>query len=153
MEKFFDQRLEIKITKELKERIMLVAKEEEKSVSEYLRKIIEAHITAGNMEENKGEIYSYVSKAVHDQLEPVEERLAKICAKTAHAAAISMFMNLQVIFDLEKKDAMEIWKIARGKGLAFVRDRGIYNTGEIEQEMEEILNEKERGKYGDEVKR
>ena len=142
------RRFTIRVDENLGEKVTLAAAKEEKSVSEYLRKIIEAHITAANLEENKGEIYNYVSKAVHDQLESVEERLAKICAKTAHAAAISMFMNLQVIFDLEKKDAMEIWKIARGKGLAFVRDRGIYNTGEIEKEMEEILDEKERSRYG-----
>lgn len=135
----FNELLKFKVRRDVKEKIKVAAAKEEKSVSEYLRKIIEAHITAGNLEENKGEIYNYVSKAVHDQLEPVEERLAKICAKTAHAAAISMFMNLQVIFDLEKRDAMEIWKIARGKGLAFVGNQE--SIGCFEGKIEKLLEE------------
>ncbi len=40
--------------------------------------------------------------------------------------------------DLGKSDVVDIFKIAREKGLAFVRDRGIPNTKDIAEGIEDI---------------
>ena len=135
----FSKRITFRVQDELNTGIILAAKQEEKSVAEYIRKVLEDDIVTGSLKRDKEELQNCVSKTVHTQLEPVEDRLVKICAKTAHAAAISMFMNLQVIFDLEKNDVMEIWKVARGKGLAFVGNQE--SIAGFEGEIEKLLDE------------
>jgi len=64
-----------------------------------------------------------VRKAMRDVLRPTEDRLAKLMAKAAVAAATAMYMNVQTIADLGKHNAVEIYNEARVKAAAYLKER------------------------------
>ncbi|WP_244262755.1 hypothetical protein [Thermoanaerobacter siderophilus] len=64
-----------------------------------------------------------VRKAMRDVLKPAEDRLAKLSAKTAVAAATAMYLNVQTIADMGKNDAVELYQEARKKAAAYLKER------------------------------
>lgn len=140
LERHLCEEIKFRVTKEQKQQILTAAKARDKAISDFLRQALRDYLAVDEMESRKDAIQSYVANAVEEKLKPVENRLAKIAAKTAHASAISIFLQAQAMADLGKSDVVHVFKVAREKGLAFVRERGIPNT----RDMEEIINDIER---------
>ena len=137
IERHLCEEIKFRVTKEQKQQILTAAKARDKAVSDFLRQALRDYLAVDEMESRKDTIQSYVANAVEEKLKPVENRLAKITAKTAHASAISIFLQAQAMADLGKSDVVQVFKVAREKGLAFVRERGMPNT----RDMEEIIND------------
>ena len=136
----FDCEIRFRVTSEMEQLVKAAAKKKGRSVPDYLRQVLREYIATNELTDTKAAIQSFVAEAVEEKLKPVENRLAKITAKTAHASAISIFLQAQAMADLGKSDVVQVFKVAREKGLAFVRERGIPNT----RDMEEIIDEIER---------
>ncbi|NLN52928.1 MAG: hypothetical protein GX150_01320 [Firmicutes bacterium] len=134
----FDCELRFRVTSEMAQLVKAAAQKKGRSVPDYLRQVLRENIATNELADQKSALQSYVADAVEEKLKPVENRLAKITAKTAHASAISIFLQAQAMADLGKSDVVDIFKIAREKGLAFVRDRGIPNTKDIAEGIEDI---------------
>ena len=128
----FDKEIRFRVTKEMELEVKAAAKREGKSTPEFLRKMVNSYIITTNFYDIKSHVQSYVASAVEEKLKPVENRLAKINAKTAHATAISIFLLAQTLADLGKRDVVEVFKIARRKGIEFVRT-SVPNTAELEE--------------------
>lgn len=60
-------------------------------------------------------------RIIRDELKPVENSMAKISAKSAVAAATTMYLNVQTIQDMGKNDAVEIYEKARSKAVYYIR--------------------------------
>ncbi len=141
IDRHFDKEIKFRATKEQTKKIQAAAKAKGMNVSDFLRHALREYLAIDEMKGKRDAIQSFVANAVEEKLRPVENRLAKITAKTAHATAISIFLQAQAMADLGKSDVVEIFQIARKKGLTFVRDKGIPTTGMIEEELEEIEGE------------
>jgi len=138
----FDKEIRFRITKELEQKVKAAAKAKDKPVSDYLRQVLREYLAVDEMENRKDAIQSYVAKAVEEKLKPVENRLAKINAKTAHAAAISMYLEAAMLQDLGRRDVAEAFNIARNKALAFVREE-IPNTAQLANWAKNAAGEKD----------
>ncbi|GBF33861.1 hypothetical protein DCCM_2972 [Desulfocucumis palustris] len=55
-------------------------------------------------------------------MKPLENRLAKLNAKTGASSATAMFMLIQTLDDLGKHDCVEIYEKARKKAVAYLRE-------------------------------
>ncbi|MBO8129274.1 MAG: hypothetical protein H0Z39_08775 [Peptococcaceae bacterium] len=62
-----------------------------------------------------------VRKVIRAELKPTENRMAKLAAKAAIAAATAMYLNTQTIEDLGKRDALDLYRRARVKAVAYLR--------------------------------
>lgn len=92
------------------------------SQSEVGRALIEKAVAENAIVDGVDEIVSIIRSTMKDVLVPHTERLAAINAKTAIAAATSMYMNTQVIANAGH-DAKGIYEISRKKAVEFVREK------------------------------
>ncbi|MEI4908303.1 hypothetical protein Q8G40_29925, partial [Klebsiella pneumoniae] len=60
-------------------------------------------------------------RIIKEEFKVSENRMAKIMAKTANAAATTMYMTYQALRDLGTRDMPKIYEAARKKGVAFVK--------------------------------
>lgn len=65
-----------------------------------------------------------IDRAVRRALKPAEERLARLIARAAMAAATAMYLNTQVIADTGKHDAVELYQQARKKAAIYLKEEG-----------------------------
>ncbi|AEM79762.1 hypothetical protein [Thermoanaerobacter wiegelii] len=93
------------------------------SISLIARKILEKGLTEESAKDGMDAVTEAVRKAMRDVLRPTEDRLAKLMAKAAVAAATAMYMNVQTIADLGKHNAVEIYNEARVKAVAYLKER------------------------------
>ncbi len=73
-----------------------------------------------------------IADSVKEQLKPVEERLAKINAKSSYASAIALYITAQAIFDMGKRDTVTAFQEARKKAIQLVQEK-IPHTGDLEK--------------------
>lgn len=115
------KRLNFYINDNLYNQLKGLASEYETSMSDIARRIL----TNGLSEEyaNKGidAITKTIRRVIRDELKPVENRMAKLSAKGAVAAATSMYLNVQTIQDMGKNDAVELYEKARSKAVYYIR--------------------------------
>lgn len=109
-----------RIDEETAREIEAIAVRRGETKAEAIRYLLRKAIALENAEEGADELLLTVRKAMGEVLKPVEERLAKINAKTAIAAATALFANLEV-FGQFGKDARALHEAARKKAVAFVR--------------------------------
>ncbi|WP_234949248.1 hypothetical protein [Thermoanaerobacter uzonensis] len=93
------------------------------SMSLIARKILEKGLKEESAQDGIDAVTEAVRKAMRDVLRPTEDRLAKLMAKAAVAAATAMYMNVQTIADLGKHNAVEIYNEARVKAVAYLKER------------------------------
>ncbi|ADH59862.1 conserved hypothetical protein [Thermoanaerobacter mathranii subsp. mathranii str. A3] len=93
------------------------------SMSLIARKILEKGLKEESAQDGIDAVTEAVRKAMRDVLRPTEDRLAKLMAKAAVAAATAMYMNVQTIADLGKHNAVEIYNEARVKAAAYLKER------------------------------
>ncbi|WP_227766344.1 hypothetical protein [Zhaonella formicivorans] len=113
--------IHLKISESLNKKITALASAEQKSKSEVVRNILE-HYTAENAAENSLDLVSEtIRKVIKSELRRTEDRLAKIAAKNTIAAATAMYLNTLAIEDCGKRNAIEFYKEARKKAVAFLQ--------------------------------
>ncbi|ADL07202.1 hypothetical protein [Thermosediminibacter oceani] len=93
------------------------------SMSLIARKILEKGLTEEAAKDGIDAVTDAVRRAMRDILKPTEDRLAKLAAKAAVAAATAMYLNTQCIADLGKNNALELYQIARTKAVAYLREK------------------------------
>lgn len=93
-----------------------------KSFAQVVRELCRDGLTHKNALAGMDIIQSTLRSVVKDVLKPAEERLAKIEAKSAIAAATSMYLNLEVVSNITgQSDAIELYNNARKKAVSYVR--------------------------------
>lgn len=123
MSKKFTKRLVIKINEELSDSLQKLADRRGESKAEIVRRILEQALAEEAAADGKDVITSAVRSSMRDVMKPFEDRLAKISAKAAIAAATAMFLNTQCIADLGKNNAVELYQTARKKAVAYLREK------------------------------
>lgn len=112
--------MRIRLDKDLDDQLSALAVRRGETKAELCRRLLRKAVAQELAEDAIDPILAAVRQAMGDVLKPVEERLAKINAKTAIAAATSMYMEMQVYSDLGK-DARPLYEAARKKAVAFVK--------------------------------
>ncbi|EIV99935.1 hypothetical protein ThesiDRAFT1_0953 [Thermoanaerobacter siderophilus SR4] len=92
-------------------------------ISAVARRMLTESITTEAANDGIDKVTEAVRKAMRDVLKPAEDRLAKLSAKTAVAAATAMYLNVQTIADMGKNDAVELYQEARKKAAAYLKER------------------------------
>ncbi|HHW56776.1 MAG TPA: hypothetical protein GXX15_03695 [Clostridia bacterium] len=100
-----------------------LASRRDEAISAVARKMLIDSITNEAANDGIDKVTEAVRKAMRDVLRPTEDRLAKLMAKAAVAAATAMYMNVQTIADLGKHNAVEIYNEARVKAAAYLKER------------------------------
>lgn len=119
--KTFPARLNIPITEIMSKEIKAIALVEDKDVSVLVRSVLNEFIQYYHAERGIDAITGTIRRVIRDELKPVENRMAKLSAKGAVAAATSMYLNVQTIQDMGKNDAVELYDKARSKAVYYIR--------------------------------
>lgn len=105
--------------------ITALAEKRKESKQEVMRSILRRGAQAELIEEFAAdEMLHLVRKAIVETTKPIEERLAKINAKSAISSATAMYMNLETLGSIGKlsvQDLTELYKRAREKAVGFVK--------------------------------
>jgi len=92
-----------------------------KSYAQVVRELCRDQLTNKNAEQGIDIIRSTLRTVLRDVIKPMEERLAKIEAKTAIAAATSMYLHVQMLEDIGRTDAIDMYNAARKKAVSYLR--------------------------------
>jgi hypothetical protein len=112
--------MRIRLDDELDEQLTALASMRGEAKAELCRRLLQKAVAQELAETAIDPILLAVRHAMADVLKPVEERLAKINAKTAIASATTMYMNQQVFEDLGK-NGRALHEAARKQAVAFVK--------------------------------
>jgi len=117
------KKITVKVSDEIYSLLLDLSARRQETVSSIVRKILEKGLTQEAAESGIDAVTEAVRKAMRDILKPAEDRLAKLSAKTAVAAATAMYLNVQTIADMGKNDAVELYQEAREKAVAYLKER------------------------------
>jgi len=112
----------LRLDKSTENMIEAIAKQRGESNQEVMRRILakgaadELLLTFG-----ADRLLELVRNAVHDELKPAEERMAKLSAKSAIAAATAMYTNIEVLGQLGRSDIRTVYEKARSKAVSYVK--------------------------------
>jgi negative regulator of replication initiation len=97
------------------------ARKDERSMSDTCRRLLKIAAEKEMLENGVDTLTPILRRILKEELKVSENRMAKIAAKAANAAATAMYMCYQVLGDLGVKNMPKIYEIARRKGVAFVK--------------------------------
>lgn len=117
------KRINVQLPEDVYQALVNLASRRDESISAVARKMLVESITNEAANDGIDKVTEAVRKAMRDVLRPTEDRLAKLMAKAAVAAATAMYMNVQTIADLGKHNAVEIYNEARVKAAAYLKER------------------------------
>lgn len=113
------------VTEEMYEKIYNICKIEGKGMAEVTRELIEKGLAYEWVDKNTELISMVVRRQLENVLKPHVERLAALESKTGHAAATSMFLNVQAFMDLvdeeKRRIPKEMYERARKKAVEYMR--------------------------------
>jgi len=112
--------INIRVDEELDAMITALAVRRGETKAEVCRRLLRRAAEEEYAEDSLDPVLIAVRKAMADTLKPVEERLAKINAKSAIAAATAMYMALQVYHEMGK-DGRALYEEAWKRAVAFVK--------------------------------
>lgn len=112
--------MRIRLDEELDMQLSALAVRRGESKAELCRRLLRHAVAQETAKDAIDPVMLAVRQAVADVIKPVEERLAKINAKTAIAAATGMYMDMQVYKEFGK-DARALYEAARKQAVAFVK--------------------------------
>lgn len=113
--------LHIYLSENMDKELKIEAQKRDIPVNSLVREIIRDYLSKESAKEGIDTVTQTIRRVIRDELKPVENRIAKISAKSAVAAAASMYLNVQTIQDMGKNDAVELYEKARKKAVAYVR--------------------------------
>lgn len=117
------QEFHIRLPDGLGQALRALAVQRKEPVAVVVRNLLSKALAEEAAADGKDVIKDAVRQAMRDVLKPTEERLAKLAAKAAIAAATSMYLNTQAIADLGKNNAVELYRLARSKAAAYLREK------------------------------
>ncbi|WP_338832856.1 hypothetical protein MHLNE_16060 [Moorella humiferrea] len=117
------KRLTVRLPEDVYNALAALSVRREESIAVTVRRLLSQAISEEAAADGKDVIIDAVRRAMRDVLKPAEDRMAKLAAKAAMAAATSMYLNTQVIGDLGRKDVLQIYSEARKRAVAYLRER------------------------------
>ncbi len=106
--------------------LQVLAKQRGEPLAVLARRMVEEALTQKQAIEGIDLISAALSKVVRRELKPVEDRMAKLTAKSAVAGATSMYLNYFVIQQALgpklTKSAKEVYETARVKAVAYLKE-------------------------------
>lgn len=126
MSKIYNKELRVLIDEELDSLLRSLATRRGETVSEVVRRLLRSSLGNETAVDSIDVVTAALAKTIRRELKPVEDRMAKLAAKTAIAGATGMYLNYFVIQQaLESKlstSAKELYETARVKAVAYLRE-------------------------------
>ncbi|GAF27414.1 uncharacterized protein encoded in hypervariable junctions of pilus gene clusters [Moorella thermoacetica Y72] len=113
----FTRLIQIRITEDLDKRLRAEATRRELSVAVLVRDILEKALTEEAAIDGRQALDQAIRRAIKKDV----DRLAGLLVKSTMAGATAMFLNVQVLNDLGKHDAANIYHVARKKAVEYLR--------------------------------
>ncbi|KYH31323.1 CopG family transcriptional regulator [Neomoorella mulderi] len=113
----FKHRVNLWIDDDLTARLKAEAIRRELSIAVLVREILNRALSEGAAIEGREALDQAIRRAIKKDV----DRLAKLMVKSTMAGATAMFLNVQVLNDLGKHDAANIYHVARKKALEYLR--------------------------------
>jgi rRNA-processing protein FCF1 len=120
---FILKKIYVCLPEDIYEALVGLASRRKESISAIARKMLTESIAVEAAKDGIDAVTDAVRRAMRDILKPTEDRLAKLAAKAAVAAATAMYLNTQCISDLGKNNALELYQMARTKAVAYLREK------------------------------
>lgn len=121
LRKSLSKEIRFYVDEELHAALFALAERRGEAVADICRRTLRETVKKETAKDSLSVIDSTVREAMEDVLRPVEERLARINAKTAIAAATAMYTNIEVLGGHMGKDALAIYEAARKKAVGYVK--------------------------------
>jgi predicted DNA-binding protein len=118
----FLREIHLRIDDELERKLKALAAGRGEPMAVVIRNLLNDSLSAESAVTSLNVIVSAVRNVIRKELKPLEERLAKINAKTSIASATSMYLLVQVLDDLGVRNAVDIYEKARIKAIAFLKE-------------------------------
>lgn len=115
--------ISVRLPEDTYDALLALASRRQEAISAVARRLLIDSIASEAAADGKDVITDAVRRSMRDVLRPFEDRLAKLSAKAAVAAATAMFLNTQCIADLGKNNAVELYQTARKKAVAYLREK------------------------------
>jgi predicted DNA-binding protein len=112
----------IRFKKDTYQKLQILAQQRGEAVAVVVRRMIEEFVANEMAVAAVDVVAATLRKTIRSELKLTEDRLAKLAAKAATAAATSMYLNTQALKDLGKYDALELYQAARKKAVAYLRE-------------------------------
>ena len=113
--------IRIRVGESLERDLKALAERRGESMAECTRRLLRQGVMQESANEALDPVLAAVRQAMRDVLKQVEDRLAKINAKAAIAAATAMYTNIEVVGQFGKVDVRTLHEAARKKAVAFVK--------------------------------
>lgn len=120
--KNYPHELRVGIDDELEGALIALVARRKENKAVVVRRILKKAIAEEHAVDSIDILNSAIRKAMKNELKPLEDRLAKLIAKSAIAGATSMYLNTQAISDLGLQDAILLYNEARKKAIAYLRE-------------------------------
>lgn len=117
------KRLTVRLPEDVYNALVSLSARRKETIAVTIRRLLSQAVSEEAAVDSKDVITDAVRRAMRDVLKPVEDRMAKLAAKAAMAAATSMYLNTEVIGELGKHDVLRIYDLARKKAAAYLRER------------------------------
>lgn len=117
------KRLTVRLPEDVYNALVSLSARRKETIAVIIRRLLSQVVSEEAAVDSKDVITDAVRRAMRDVLKPVEDRMAKLAAKAAMAAATSMYLNTEVIGELGKHDVLRIYDLARKKAAAYLRER------------------------------
>ena len=114
--------IHLRLDDELEKKLKALAASRGEPMAVVIRNLLNETLSAESAVTSLNVIVSAVRNVIRRELKPLEERLAKINAKTSISSATAMYMLVQVLNDLGVQNAVEIYEKARVKAVAFLKE-------------------------------
>ncbi|WP_019123869.1 hypothetical protein [Brevibacillus massiliensis] len=114
--------LRLTLDPEIYNALMVTARQRGDTLNNHVRKILQSSISRDAAENGIDYVSQIIRQTIRDLLRPVEERLAKINAKTAITSGTAMYMAMQVIEEAGY-DSHGVYQQARKKAAAYLAEK------------------------------
>jgi len=119
----YSKNIRIWIDDELDRKLKSLSKERGEPVAVIVRRYIREALAGEAAVSYLDIIRSATREVIRSEIKPLENRLAKLNAKTGMSSATAMFMLIQTLDDLGKHDCVNIYEKARKKAYAYLKER------------------------------
>ncbi|MGB9860173.1 MAG: hypothetical protein ACPLQP_09600 [Moorellaceae bacterium] len=113
----FPKYLHLGIDNDLDAKLRAEASRKGVSVAVLVRDILKQALAEGAAIEGRDAL----DRAIRRAIKPDVDRLAKLLVKSTMAGATAMYLNVQVLSDLGKHDAVNLYHLARKRAVEYLR--------------------------------
>jgi len=118
----------VRVAGDVYETLLTISKRRGESISSIVAQMIDENLEQKSAVDGLDLVSAALAKTIRRELKPVEDRMAKLAAKTAIAGATGMYLNYFVIQQALRpkltKSAKEVYETARVKAVAYLKESG-----------------------------